>query len=225
MRISDLSRAADVPVATIKYYLREGLLPAGRHLSRTQSDYDGTHVERLRLIRALAEVGGLGIARIGRILEAIDTPTTDRLAVLEAAQRALTVPPDEETAAGDADVAADAPGPSRALAWVQERGWSVDPADPVLTDLDRAWDACDAGELGIDARRLDAYADGIELIARADVSSVPDDPSRAVRQVVLGTVLMDPVLSALRRLAQQHMAVTGQVLAAQSPLGGDVTSR
>ena len=29
MRISELARAADVPVATIKFYLREGLLPEG----------------------------------------------------------------------------------------------------------------------------------------------------------------------------------------------------
>ncbi|UUZ44890.1 MerR family DNA-binding transcriptional regulator [Janibacter limosus] len=30
MKISELAAATDVPVATLKYYLREGLLPAGQ---------------------------------------------------------------------------------------------------------------------------------------------------------------------------------------------------
>ena len=42
------------------------------------------------------------------------------------------------------------------------------------------------------------------------MASVPADPVAAVRQVVVGTVLVDPVLSALRKLAQQHTAVTQQ---------------
>ena len=37
MKISELSAATDVPVATLKYYLREGLLPPGEALSRTLS--------------------------------------------------------------------------------------------------------------------------------------------------------------------------------------------
>src|SRR5438093_343383 len=39
MRISELSRRSGVPVATIKYYRREGLLPEGRALSRLGTDY------------------------------------------------------------------------------------------------------------------------------------------------------------------------------------------
>ncbi|RAC11977.1 MerR family transcriptional regulator, partial [Burkholderia multivorans] len=53
MRISELSRRSDVPVATIKYYLREGLLPAGERTSATQAVYTDAHVNRLALIRAL----------------------------------------------------------------------------------------------------------------------------------------------------------------------------
>jgi uncharacterized protein YggT (Ycf19 family) len=45
-------------------------------------------------------------------------------------------------------------------------------------------------------------------IARAHVESVPQDAAGAVRQVVLGTVLVDPVLAPLRRLAQQHLTVS-----------------
>ncbi|GMA88788.1 hypothetical protein GCM10025868_40380 [Angustibacter aerolatus] len=47
-----------MPVATVKYYLREGLLPPGTPTSRTQAQYDEEHVRRLRLVRALLDVGG-----------------------------------------------------------------------------------------------------------------------------------------------------------------------
>ena len=34
MQVSELVRATSVPLATVKYYLREGLLPAARKLHR-----------------------------------------------------------------------------------------------------------------------------------------------------------------------------------------------
>ena len=49
MRISGLAERTGVPVATLKYYLREGLLHAGTATARTQAVYDTTHVERVRL--------------------------------------------------------------------------------------------------------------------------------------------------------------------------------
>ncbi|WP_156811806.1 hypothetical protein [Janibacter hoylei] len=57
---------------------------------------------------------------------------------------------------------------------------------------------------------MSAYAEGGLRVARVDVDSVPQDPAGAVRQVVLGTVLVDRVLAPLRRLAQQHLSVSEQ---------------
>ena len=62
--------------------------------------------------------------------------------------------------------------------------------------------------LGLDEARMTQYADAMLRIARVDVDSVPADPAGAVRQVVLGTVLVDRVLAPLRHLAQQHLAVS-----------------
>ena len=89
MRMSGLAEATGVPVATLKYYLRAGLLHSGRVTARTQAEYDDSHVQRVRLVRALSEVGGLPLARVGRVLEAIETPDVGRTGVLEAAQRSL----------------------------------------------------------------------------------------------------------------------------------------
>ena len=84
----------------------------------------------------------------------------------------------------------------------------LDRRDPVIDELDRAWAACDVAGIGLDEARMDRYAAAMEQVAAADVDSVPSDPTAALRQVVLGTVLVDPVLVALRRLAQQHVSVS-----------------
>lgn len=204
MKISELSTATDVPVATLKYYLREGLLPPGEQLTRTSAAYGDEHVERVRLIRALITVGGLSVATTRRVLDVISQPDTDRVDVLGAAQRALL---GEEFVADPPSV--DGFGPtSRARTWLAAQGWQVHPLDPVIDDLDAAWQACEAAGLGLDEERMTAYAEGVLQIARADVDSVPPNPAGAVRQVVLGTVLVDPVLAPLRRLAQQHLTVS-----------------
>src|SRR4051794_4149135 len=72
MRISELSRTTGVPVPTIKFYLREQLLAPGRATAKTQAEYDSTHVERLRLIRALTDVGRMSLATARTVLAAVD---------------------------------------------------------------------------------------------------------------------------------------------------------
>jgi DNA-binding transcriptional MerR regulator len=57
MLMAELSRSSGVPVATIKYYLREGLLPPGAATSATRAEYDEAHLRRLRLTRALEDPG------------------------------------------------------------------------------------------------------------------------------------------------------------------------
>ena len=200
MRLAELSDETGVAVATLKYYLREGLLHPGRTLSRTQSDYDETHVGRVRLVRALSEVGGLSLATIEQVLEVITDPGTDRLHVLEAAQRTLA------RAASRTVDGAEGGSTQRVRAWIERHGWEIDPLDPFIDDLARAWEACDHAALGLDEDRMDRYADHVEGIATVDVLTVPGDPAAAVRHVVLGTLLVDPVLVALRRLAQQHVS-------------------
>lgn len=58
MRIAALSDATGLPVATLKYYLREGLLHPGTATAVNQSAYDDSHIRRARLVRALLELAG-----------------------------------------------------------------------------------------------------------------------------------------------------------------------
>ena len=69
--IGQLAKAAGVPVTTVRYYERIGLLlPAGRTGSNYRY-YDRHSVERLRFIR-LAHAGGFSIGDIQSMLQLAD---------------------------------------------------------------------------------------------------------------------------------------------------------
>ena len=51
MRIGELSERTGVTSASIKFYVREGLLPPPERVGYNRSEYDDSHAARLRLIR------------------------------------------------------------------------------------------------------------------------------------------------------------------------------
>lgn len=55
--IGGLARQADVAIDTIRYYEREGLLPAPQRRASGYREYDGGAVERVRFIRRAKELG------------------------------------------------------------------------------------------------------------------------------------------------------------------------
>ena len=77
MRMAELSRRSGVPTGTIKYYLREGLVPPGEATAPNQAEYGQQHLDRLDLIRALREAAGLPIATIARVFAAMDRHQED----------------------------------------------------------------------------------------------------------------------------------------------------
>lgn len=199
MRVAELSRRSGVPVPTIKFYLREGLLPPGERTAPNQARYGPQHLRRLRLIRALVEVGGLGVEAVRTVLAAVDADLPQH-EVLGAAHRALSatpaLPDDEAAAAALADV-------DRFLA---ERGWQVAPDAPSRRDLARVLLALRGLGRRADAEVFAAYADAADALAARELDALADadDAAGAVERVVVGTVLFETALAALRRLAQEH---------------------
>lgn len=55
LKISELAERAEVPVATVRHYLREGLLPEPVKTSRNMAYYPPEFVDRIRLIKRLQE--------------------------------------------------------------------------------------------------------------------------------------------------------------------------
>ena len=197
MRISALAAEAGLPLATVKFYLREGLLHPGLATSATQASYDESHVRRLRLIRALIGSVGLSVQQARVILELVDDPGDDLYATLGRAVSAL--PPAVHEASGDD------PYP-RARAALEALGQVYDPRFAAVAQLESALAAAEAAGMPISEDRLLEYGRRLREIAAFDLERMPREPHAAVEYTVLGTALYEPVILALRRLAHQDIA-------------------
>ncbi len=201
MRIGELSRRTGVPVPTIKYYVREGLLPAGELSSPNQASYDEGHERRLRLVRALLEVGGLSVAAIGDVLTAIDDKEQPVHKLLGTAARRMV--PEYGDAAGQDDAEA-ALAREKVARLIEARGWHVGPGNKAVGALEAALASLARVGHGSFAELLDDYAEAAEQVARVDLEYTARrvDREGLVEAVVVGTVVGDAMFAALRRMAQ-----------------------
>ncbi|WP_157157084.1 MerR family transcriptional regulator [Diaminobutyricimonas sp. LJ205] len=191
MRISELSTLTGVPIATIKYYLREGLLQPGASTSATQASYGKEHARRIGLIRALTDVVGVSVASTRLILKLIEQPTDD---LFETLGRAIGELPPQAPELDDYP---------RARAAIERVGWFYDPRYAAVAQLERALAAAESAGLPLSPDRLEVYAEQLHGIADYDIAQLPAD--NPIQYAVLGTALYEPVLAALRRLAHQDV--------------------
>ncbi|PJJ71109.1 MerR-like DNA binding protein [Diaminobutyricimonas aerilata] len=194
MRVSELVERSGVPLASIKYYLREGLLMPGESTGATQARYDERHLKRLRLIKALTDVVGLSVQKAREVIAVIDEPVADPFDNLG---RAIAALPPYTDATGDAP---------RARAVLERLGQVCDPSYAGVAQLERALEAAEAAGMPMSDERLAVYGEHVRAIAEFDISGVPDDPAAAVEYSVIGTTLYEPVLLAMRRLAHHDAA-------------------
>ncbi len=200
MKISELSERSGVPVATVKFYIREGMLPRGEVLSTTRAEYSEEHLARLRLIAALADVRGLPLSRVRDVLALIDAPDDDPIATLGRAVGAL--PPYVE---------ADRDDYPRARAAIGELGLTYDPDFTAVAQLDEALRALEAAGLDAAPPALRRYSDAMRQVAAEELAPMAGmSRAEAVPYAVLGTALYEPVMLALRRLAHHHLLVEGR---------------
>lgn len=197
MRISELSRRSGVSVTTIKYYLREGLLPAGRQLSATQAEYDGNHLRRLRLIRALTGVRGLSVSTTREVLGALAEHTGDTHRLLGLTLGSIG--PSEDSAE-DSTERAEVDG------LVEELGWDVHDSAPARATLAETLGSLRGLGVPLDRGALVPYARLAEHTAALDLDQLDgiDDPLELAERALLLTVLLEPALMALRRMAQEN---------------------
>ncbi|HEX4226826.1 MAG TPA: MerR family transcriptional regulator [Pseudonocardiaceae bacterium] len=203
MRIAELSRVCGVTVPTIKYYLRDGLLPPGELTSRNQAQYDERHVRRLKLIRALVDVAGLSIAGVREALAAIDSTGDSRHNLLGAVLHRIAVPPaladdDPGLVEGDAEV----------TELIKGLGWHVKPDNPAWRSAAEA--IATIRSLGADRllERLTGYARAMHDVAELDLALIAEvrNSEQLIELAVLGALLGNPLLVALRRLAEEDVS-------------------
>jgi DNA-binding transcriptional MerR regulator len=205
VRIAELSERTGVAVPTIKYYLREGLLPPGESLHRNQASYDDRHVQRLSLIRVLIDTARLSVATIRDLMVEIERPEPNIHHALGAALKSAAGAHPEPPATGDV---ADAEAEVDAL--VQRRDWQVSHDAPARRRVAEVVAAL--RRLGVTRQVdvIDEYAAAIETIADLDLSIVTTtnsaDPETMIYRAVIGTILGDALIVGLRRLAQESVS-------------------
>jgi DNA-binding transcriptional MerR regulator len=72
LRMKDLCDASGLNRQAIHFYVKEGLLPAGKKSSRNMAWYGPVHLERLRLVRRLQHERFLPLRAIKAVLDAHD---------------------------------------------------------------------------------------------------------------------------------------------------------
>lgn len=207
MRLSELSDRGGVSVATVKYYLREGLLPPGTPVTARQSDYGEEHLRRLRLVRALLTVGGMTIQQARDVLAVADDPAFGRHERVGIAAYMLGPhvsppdPADPERARWD-EVFAEMRG------LLTEMGWQVFDEAPALATLTRA--VMTLRSLGYKGttEHIRRYAEAMHPIAAEEYATMEEYPvlEEAIEAAVAYTMLYEPILLSLRRLAHEYIS-------------------
>ncbi|MGZ9935195.1 MerR family transcriptional regulator [Streptomyces sp. NC-S4] len=206
MKISELSRRTGVPVASIKYFLRQGLLPAGRATAATLAEYGEEHAQRLRLIKALTTLGGLSIAATREVLGAVDRAHSSESA-LGAVSYALPVPVAAQGAAADheQEAGADASAAAEVAELLAALDWQAPGTSPHVKGLTVALEELRRLDAQYAPGELAAYARLAESVARLDLERAAglDDPVALAERAVIVFAICAPVFELLRRLAQE----------------------
>jgi DNA-binding transcriptional MerR regulator len=201
VRISELAELSGLPVATIKFYLREGLLPAGTPISRTQAEYSDSHLERLRLIRALRDIADLPVATVGTVLAAVDDEELPLLDLLGVTQLAV--------AGFKGSTSATEDGLELAAELLAGLDWTLTDDSPLLDSLARVLDVLRGEGEPVDAESLRPWADAALAVAEVEMDHIPVHAPRAeaAHTVAVGTVIYGELLTQLRLAAQEAVSL------------------
>ena len=170
MRLRDLARETDTSEASIKYYLREGLLPPGRVVNARLSEYDETHVARLRLIGGLRSIVGASISDLAALVRRIDDPTVSLFELLGDAQRL-------GLGLAAADAGSTEVEPRIVTELIDRRGWG---SEAVAVRRELAAHVAQMIDFGVPVtvETLERYAQAADVVARADIGEVTAVDSR-----------------------------------------------
>ncbi|WP_330307530.1 MULTISPECIES: MerR family transcriptional regulator [unclassified Streptomyces] len=205
MRLAELSERSGVSIATIKYYLREGLLAPGHQVNATTAEYDEEHLRRLRLVRAMIQVGRVPVATVREVLGHVDDDSLGRTIRLGAAMWALPqVPePDED----DAYVQA---AHQEVNTLLDRLGWEnakrLSTVSPAYRSLVVSVAAFRRIGYGWGAELMAPYAELMHRTAVLDLDNMETHPSEEERIefAILGAIINEPILQSLHRLAQEE---------------------
>jgi DNA-binding transcriptional MerR regulator len=197
MQLRELSAATGVSAASIKFYLREGLLQRGDEVHPTRAEYGSQHVDRLDLISGLRSVVGLRIEQIRTLAALIDDPGISRLELMGRTQAMVMGAP--------AEVVPDHPLMTELLT---AQDWPDAPSDARAL-LNRTLREMEAMGLSVSADVVLGYARAADQVARQDLGTVLSEQSRdrAVLAVAVGVRAYSRLLLSLVALAHASQSI------------------
>lgn len=200
MQLKELSEQSGVSAASIKYYLREGLLPPGAAVHATRAQYSARHVERLDLIQALRRIVGLNIEQIRGILRMADDGAS-RLELLAAVQRVVLELDSYATVSGEV-------GTRPADAVVRLRGWPDSPSD-ARNALNAHLELMESVNIRVPGELLDTYSKAMDDVAGVDIAATtaPDSVDELILTAAVGMHMHSQLLLRLLALAQASHAI------------------
>jgi DNA-binding transcriptional MerR regulator len=200
MQLKELSEQSSTPTASIKFYLREGLLPAGETIHATRAQYSERHVERLELIRVLRRVVGLNIEQIRSLVMMADDGVP-RLALLAAVQRVVLKLNTATADSGDA-------GTSAGDAVVRLRNWPDYPSD-ARSALNAHLRLMDSLNIKVGEEVLDLYSRAMDDVARFDIAATtaPKSADQLILTAAVGMHMHSQLLLRLLALAQASHSI------------------
>ena len=199
MLVSELAERADVPLATVKYYLREGLLPTGETTGPRRAEYGDEHLRRLRVLRLLREVGGVPVTSLRQVSEALDDETLPVHDVMTLVADVITAGPTITAEPASLEIVDEV---LATMGWDGVRPESMDRLRlAALVSLLNG-----PGPLGATVDVLAFYAGLADQLARAEVALVDDatERSQLLEQMVTGSVVYGQVFELLRQLGHEH---------------------
>lgn len=199
MLVSELAESADLPVATVKYYLRAGLLQPGRVTGPRSAEYDETHLRRLHILRALREVGGAPVSSLQAIVDALEDPSRPTHELFCEISDDLSPPLPEERPAAEADRSVDEV--------LRSVGWTGVRADAGARRRLAAVVQLGGSELlTVNPQILAFYARLADELCRAELEMVDPTKDRQgiLEDMVVGEAVFGEVLALLRRLGHEH---------------------
>jgi DNA-binding transcriptional MerR regulator len=208
LTVSELAERARTSIPSIKFYVREGILRPGDLSANHRAFYDDTHVRRLRLIHVLRQVGGLGMPSIRDVCKLLDAKGSRRIDtiiahVIDSLGRRggrRSVPTEPEAARAHREV----------LRLLEAREIRVRREASAVADLANALVGL-RHVIGpnVSADDFVPYLDAMCALAKQDFESnrhLVTDPASAGVAATFATVLWEPVLILLRRIAHEHVA-------------------
>lgn len=200
MQLHELSQRSGVTPASIKYYLREGLLPPGEAVHATRAEYSASHLERLELIQALRRIVGLNIGQIRGLVKMADDGVP-RLDLLAAVQRVVLDLGNYTTTIGSEAAEATA-------AVVRLRGWPDSPSD-ARNALTAHLELMAGLKIPVSATVLEAYSKAMDDVAGIDIAATtaPESTDRLILTAAVGMHMHSQLLLKLLALAQASHAI------------------